>query len=252
MITISFINQKGGTGKTTSCINIGARLAQKGYRVLLVDTDPQGSLGISLAIDTDNHDTLYEVLQGEANVKDAIQKHNNYDILPTCQRQTGTESEFAENTQLLKTMVVDKLKKSYDFILIDCPPELSIFSLMSLAASTAVIIPLEAKFLSFGGIINLRETLENVKRDLNPKLEVLGYVFTMFDTRINHYKQVVEQVESLDPGKIFKIKISNNIALAEAPAYSQDIFEYSPKSKGAVQYTALTAEILERLGIKEK
>ena len=121
---------------------------------------------------------------------------------------------------------------------------------MSLAASTGAIIPLEAKFLSFGGIVNLRETIENVRKGINPKLEIIGYVFTMFDQRINHYKQVVEQVEKMDPGKIFESKISNNVALAEAPAYGQDIFEYEPKAKGALQYAELTTEILERVGEK--
>ena len=174
--------------------------------------------------------------------------------MPTDLRQSGAEIELIREIgaeQLIKSNVIDKLKESYDFVLFDCPPALSLFTVMCLTASTGVIIPLEAKFLSFNGIVQLKDTVERVKQRINPNLEIIGYVFTMHDTRLNLYKQVVDKVTAIDPGKVFNFKISNNVALAEAPAMGQDIFEYAPKSKGAVQYTALTAEILEKLGIEE-
>lgn len=250
MKVISFLNQKGGTGKTTSCINVGARLAQKGFNVLLIDVDPQGSLTTSLAINTEESDTLYEVLKGEADANDVIVKHGNYSVLPTDLNMSGAEIELVREVgaeQLMRTNVINKLKESYDFILLDCPPALNIFTVMSLAASDGVIIPLQAQFLPYNGIMQLQKTITKVKERINPGLEILGYVFTMHDRRKNLEKQVADRIEAENPGKTFNITISNNIALAEAQAMGKDIFEYDPKAKGAVQYTALTAEILERI-----
>lgn len=250
MKTISFINQKGGTGKTTTAINVGACLANKGYKVLLVDIDPQGSLTTSTGIDTDDKDTLYEVLKGAADVNSVIQVHNNYSVLPTDLRQSGAEMELVREVgaeQLFKMNVINKLQTSYDFVLIDCPPALSLFTVMSLAASDGVIIPLQAHFLSFNGIVQLQNTVDLVKKRINPALDVAGYVFTMYDGRKNLDKQVLERVEADNPGKPFKTTISSNVTLAEAPALSQDIYEYDPKAKGAIQYAALTDEIIERI-----
>lgn len=250
MKVISFLNQKGGTGKTTSCINVGARLAQKGFKVLLVDVDPQGSLTTSLAINTEESDTLYEVLKGEADANEVIVKHGNYSVLPTDLNMSGAEIELVREVgaeQLMRTNVINKLKESYDFILLDCPPALNIFTVMSLAASDGVIIPLQAQFLPYNGIVQLQRTIATVKERLNPGLENIGFVFTMHDRRKNLEKQVAERIEAENPGKTFNITISNNIALAEAQAMGKDIFEYDPKAKGAIQYTALTAEILERI-----
>jgi len=249
MKVISFINQKGGTGKTTTAINVGACLANKGYSVLLVDVDPQGSLTTSTGIETGDN-TLYEVLKGVADVNTVIEVHNNYSVLPTDLRQSGAEMELVKEVgaeQLIKTNVINQLKTAYDFVLLDCPPALSLFTVMSLAASTGVIIPLQAQFLPLNGIVQLQNTVDLVKKRINPALEVLGYVFTMYDGRKNLDKQVYERVEAENPGKTFKTTISSNVALAEAPAFGMDIYEYTPKAKGALQYAALTNEILERI-----
>lgn len=249
MKVISFINQKGGTGKTTTAINVGACLANKGYSVLLVDVDPQGSLTTSTGIET-GENTLYEVLKGAADVNKVIEVHNNYSVLPTDLRQSGAEMELVKEVgaeQLIKTNVINQLKTAYDFVLLDCPPALSLFTVMSLAASTGVIIPLQAQFLPLNGIVQLQNTVDLVKKRINPSLEVIGYVFTMYDSRKNLDKQVYERVEAENPGKTFKTTISSNVALAEAPAFGMDIYEYAPKAKGALQYAALTDEILERI-----
>lgn len=249
MNVISFINQKGGTGKTTTCINVGACLANKGYKVLLIDVDPQGSLTTSTGIET-GENTLYEVLKGVADVNKVIEVHNNYYVLPTDLRQSGAEMELAKEVgaeSLIKLNVINKLQDAYDFVLLDCPPALSLFTVMSLAASTGVIIPLQAQFLPLNGIVQLQDTYRLVKERINPALEVLGYVFTMYDGRKNLDKQVYDRVEAENPGKTFKTTISSNVTLAEAPAYGMDIYEYDAKAKGALQYAALTDEILERI-----
>lgn len=249
MNVISFINQKGGTGKTTTAINVGACLANKGYKVLLIDVDPQGSLTTSTGIET-GENTLYEVLKGVADVNKVIEVHNNYYVLPTDLRQSGAEMELAKEVgaeSLIKLNVINKLQDAYDFLLLDCPPALSLFTVMSLAASTGVIIPLQAQFLPLNGIVQLQDTYRLVKERINPALEVLGYVFTMYDGRKNLDKQVYDRVEAENPGKTFKTTISSNVTLAEAPAYGMDIYEYDAKAKGALQYAALTDEILERI-----
>ena len=249
MNVISFINQKGGTGKTTTAINVGACLANKGYKVLLIDVDPQGSLTTSTGIET-GENTLYEVLKGVADVNKVIEVHNNYYVLPTDLRQSGAEMELAKEVgaeSLIKLNVINKLQDAYDFVLLDCPPALSLFTVMSLAASTGVIIPLQAQFLPLNGIVQLQDTYRLVKERINPALEVLGYVFTMYDGRKNLDKQVYDRVEAENPGKTFKTTISSNVTLAEAPAYGMDIYEYDAKAKGALQYAALTDEILERI-----
>ena len=249
MNVISFINQKGGTGKTTTAINVGACLANKGYKVLLIDVDPQGSLTTSTGIET-GENTLYEVLKGVADVNKVIEVHNNYYVLPTDLRQSGAEMELAKEVgaeSLIKLNVINKLQDAYDFVLLDCPPALSLFTVMSLAASTGVIIPLQAQFLPLNGIVQLQDTYRLVKERINPALDVIGYVFTMYDGRKNLDKQVYDRVEAENPGKTFKTTISSNVTLAEAPAYGMDIYEYDAKAKGALQYAALTDEILERI-----
>lgn len=249
MKVISFINQKGGTGKTTTCINVGACLANKGYKVLLIDVDPQGSLTTSVGIETGDN-TLYEILKGVADVNTVIQVHNNYSVLPTDLRQSGAEMELAKEVgaeRLIKLNVINKLADAFDYVLLDCPPALSLFTVMSLAASDGVIIPLQAQFLPLNGIVQLQDTYRLVKERINPALEIVGYVFTMYDGRKNLDKQVYDRVEADNPGKTFKTTISSNVTLAEAPAYGMDIYEYDAKAKGALQYAALTEEIVERI-----
>ena len=250
MNVVSFINQKGGTGKTTTCMNVGACLASRGYKVLLIDTDPQGSLTTSAGISTDDRPTLYEVLKGSVDVNGVICVHNDYFVLPTDLRQSGAEMELIKEVgaeQLMKTNVIRKIRADFDFILIDCPPTLSLFTVMALAASNGVVIPLQAQFLPFNGIVQLQNTVRLVKERINPALEVTGYVFTQYDGRKNLDRQVHDRVVAEHPGKVFETTISTGVALAEAPAFGQDIFEYDPKSKGARQYDALTTEFLERI-----
>lgn len=249
MNVISFINQKGGVGKTTTCLNVGACLANHGYEVLLIDMDPQGALTTSAGIDSGDLDTLTEVLRGDADVNDVIVKHSNYGIIPTDVRQAGEIVRFLREVgaeKLLYLRVIKKLKKKYDYVLIDCPPDLNLFTLMGLTASNGIVIPIQAQFLALNGLTQILSTYELVKERLNSKLEIVGYLVTMSDSRKTLDRQVYSSIEKSYPDKIFKTVISNNVALAEAPAYGKDIFEYDPKAKGARQYEALTKEIIER------
>lgn len=250
MRTIAFFNAKGGVGKSTSCINVGAALSRCGLKCLLVDIDPQGSLSQSAGFDelSDGDITTYEVLNGE-DINRAIKtKHSKdfyYDVLPTDIRLSAGEIELisVERRNYLLKDALSKLKRSYDYILIDSPPSLNIFTLMALTAATEVIIPVQAQYLPLKGVAQLRDMVELVKERFNPELEIGGVLLTFYDERRNLDKDVLEVLEQAFEGKVFKTKISQNTKVAEAPSYGKDVISYSINSKGSVQYRALADEI---------
>ena len=249
MRVITLLNQKGGTGKTTTAINVGAALSRCGLKCLLVDIDPQGSLTQSAGFDeylTEDDLTTYEVLQG-SDINRAIRsKKDAYDVLPTDIRLSAAEIELvnADRRNYLLKDALGKLKKSYDFIIIDSPPALNILTLMALTAATEVIIPVQAQYLPLKGVAQLRDTVELVKSRFNPELEISGVLLTFYDERRNLDKDVLEALEQAFAGKVFETKISTNTKLAEAPSYGKDVIAYSINSKGSVQYRALAEEIL--------
>ena len=236
---ISLVNQKGGVGKTATALSVGASLASKGRRVLLIDTDPQGSLTTSAGVELgESEPTVYEVLQGEADINDAVKSAGAYDVIPADINLSGADialASVAGRDFLLKEAIAG-LKTAYDYIIIDCPPSLSILTLMNLTASNAVIIP----------VAQLLDTINLVKKRLNPELDILGAVVTMYDRRKNLDNEILESIRETFPGKTFNTTISTNVALAEAPAFGKDIYSYKPASKGATQYEELTKEIIER------
>ena len=249
MRIIAFLNQKGGTGKTTTCINVGAALARSGRKVLLVDMDPQGSLSQSAGFDelSDGDVTTYEVLKG-SDINGAVKmKHDraSYDILPTDIRLSAGEIELVSvdrRNYLLKD-ALSCLKKNYDYILIDCPPSLNVFTIMSLTAATEVIIPVQAQYLPLKGVAQIRDTVALVRDRFNKSLQIGGVVLTFFDERRNLDRDVLEVLEQAFGGKVFKTKISTNTKIAEAPSYGKDVINYSYTSKGSLQYRALAEEI---------
>ena len=252
MRIITLLNQKGGTGKTTTCINVGAALSRSGYKVLLVDIDPQGNLSQSAGFDelSDGDVTTYEVLKGE-DINRAIKtKHlkDPYDVLPTDIRLSAGEIELVnvDRRNYLLRDALNKLKKSYDFVFIDCPPSLNIFTLMALTAATEVIIPVQAQYLPLKGVAQIRDTVELVRDRFNKSLQIGGVLLTFFDDRRNLDKDVLEALEQAFEGKVFKTKISTNTKIAEAPSYGKDVINYSINSKGSVQYRALADEILRQ------
>lgn len=250
MKTLIFTNQKGGTGKTTSALSVGAGLFRKGYRVLIVDTDPQGHTSKAAGVIPDEKDpTVYEVLKGTATAAEAIRTApGGYDIFPTDIRQSGADIELATaaGRDFILKEALEEIKDRYDYAIIDSPPSLSVVTLMGLTAADGIIITLKADYLALDGVAQLKDTVELVKKRLNPHLDVTGVLMTFYDDRKNLDREIAAQAEEGFPGKLFKTKIAQAVALAEAPAAGRDIFDYRPGSKPANQYEAVVEELIER------
>lgn len=254
MKIISFVNQKGGVAKTTSALNVGAALAMAGKSVLLIDLDPQGSLSKCAGFRSlDDDPTTYEVIKGDADINQAIKTKQAvapYDILPTDIRMSGAEIELISvpGRDTLLREALDGLKRTYDYVLIDCSPSLNILTLMALTASNSVIIPVAAQYMPLDGMAQLLPTVELVKKRLNKGLKIGGVIVTMYDSRRSLDKGIIEAVKAKFPTEVFSTVVRNNSKLAEAPTYGKDIFEYAPKSSGAEAYRAIAQEIIEREG----
>lgn len=246
MKTIAFTNQKGGVGKTTSTINVGAGLCLQGKKVLLVDLDPQANLTYSLRMNSQRLDTtIYDVLKGKIDPKDAIINHNGFDILPSSIDLSGAEMEFANEParETLLRNILGRLDNGYDYILIDCPPNLGLLTLNAFTAVREVFIVLQSEYLALHGLSKLMDVIKIVKERLNPDIELSGIICTLFDKRKNLNREVVDHIKDYFGDKVFKTIIRDNVALAEAPSHHKTIFEYDPESRGAEDYMALAKEI---------
>lgn len=245
---IALVNQKGGVGKTTSAINIGAGLHRAGKRVLLVDLDPQGNLTVSVGIQADPlKNTMLEVLNGDCTAADAI-INRGYDVLPADIRLSGAELGLSAvpGREMLLKEALELIADRYEYIFIDCPPSLGLITLNGLTAANELFIPLQAEFLALNGISQLLTTIQAVKKRLNPQLGIAGIIVTMYDRRKKLNKEVSEIIQKHFGDNTFKTMIRDNIAIAEAPSHGLDIFEYKSDSYGAEDYAALTDEILRR------
>ena len=245
---IAVANQKGGVGKTTSTINIGAGLHKAGKRVLMVDLDPQGNLTVSVGVEAYNLDyTVFEVLKGDAEPQAAIVKRG-YDIIPADIRLSGADMELSAipGREMLLKEALAPIAENYDYILIDCPPSLGLITLNGLTAAREIFIPLQAEFLALNGMAQLLNTVKAVQKRLNPQLEITGIITTLYDSRKNLNKEVLEKIKEYFPDKTFKALIRDNVALAEAPSFGNDIFEYRADSNGAEDYKRLCAEIIKQ------
>ena len=244
---IAFVNQKGGVGKTTSCLNIGAALTRKGKRVLLIDADPQGNLTISAGVNLQNDEpTIYEVLKGTTEINSAIQSNpGSYDIIPADIVLSGAEIELSSvpGRELILKESIGQLKTAYDYILIDCPPTLTLLTLNALAASNEIVIPLVAEVLPFKGLKTINDFIGIVRIELNPAAHLTGVLVTRWEsTKLS--RQIEEGLREQLGNLIFQTKIRKNIRAAEAPLQSQSIAEYDPKSKAAQDYNAFVDELL--------
>lgn len=246
MKTIAFTNQKGGVGKTTSTINVGAGLCLQGKKVLMVDLDPQANLTYSLRMNSQRiENTVYDVLKGRISPDEAIISHNGFDILPSSIDLSGAEMEFA-NEPARETLLknnLSKLAKGYDYILVDCPPNLGLLTLNAFTAVKEVFIVLQSEYLALHGLSKLMDVIRVVKERLNPEISISGIICTLFDGRKNLNREVVDHIKDYFGEKVFNTIIRDNVALAEAPSHHKTIFEYDSESHGAKDYLALSKEI---------
>jgi len=245
-IVISLLNHKGGVGKTTSAINIGAGLVELGKKVLLIDLDPQANLTISLGIPRQRI-TIYEALRGEGELSPYTHKPN-MDVITSSLDLSGAEMELINEAgrEFILRELINQVADDYDYVLIDCPPSLGSLTLNALTSSRYVLIPLQTEFLAVQGLAKIKQVIDKVKMRLNKQLEMGGVIATMYDSRRVLNRDVVDTIHKYFGDKVFKTYIRDNVALAEAPAQRKDIFDYLPKSPGSVDYLSLSKEILER------
>lgn len=248
---ISFSNQKGGVGKTTTCVNLSACVASKGYKVLLVDLDPQGNATSSVGVEkTEELKGIYNVIVGETNIVEVVAKtkFDNLDIIPADLNLAGAEVELVQmnsREHILKNSL-DIVRNSYDYIFIDCPPSLGLLTINALTASDSIIIPILCEFLSLEGLSQLMNTVWLVKQHLNSKLEIEGVVLTMKSARGNSVNQVSQEIKKFFSKKVYETAIPRNVRVAEAPSYGEPIIYYDSKCKGSQAYKDLAEEFLKR------
>jgi len=247
---IAVANQKGGVGKTTTAINISACLAEKGKKVLAVDTDPQGNLTSGLGIDKNGDmNTIYNLFVGDSNIEECLiqTEWEGLDLIPANVELSAAEIELMgiENREYILHNNLELLRDIYDYIIIDCPPSLNILTINAMTTADSVLVPIQCEYYALEGLGQLIHTIDLVRERLNDRLHIEGVAFTMYDSRTNLSLEVVENVkENLDKD-IYKVIIPRNVRLAEAPSYGQPIIEYESKSSGAEGYRDLAEAVMD-------
>ena len=251
---IAIANQKGGVGKTTTSINLSACLAEIGQKVLTVDIDPQGNTTSGLGVDKNTvENNVYDLLLGECSIEDCIVETEieNQSLIASNVNLAGAEIELIgiEEKEYILKKALNKVRKKYDFIIIDCPPSLNMLTVNALTAADTVLVPIQCEYYALEGLSQLIHTIDLVQQRLNPNLLIEGVVFTMYDVRTNLSNQVVENVRNNLDAKIYDTLIPRNIRLAEAPSYGLPINLYDSKSAGAESYRLLAKEVIDRKDI---
>ncbi len=246
---IAITNQKGGVGKTTTAINLSAAMAAMGKKILVIDTDPQGNMTSGFGINKNEiENTVYELMLGSCSTEEAIIKNvkEGIDMIASNVNLAAVEIELVDdsNRNFVLRNEIEWVKDKYDYIIIDCPPSLSMLTVNALTTADTVLVPIQCEFYALEGLSQLIHTVNLVKNGLNPDLDMEGIVFTMYDSRTNLSAQVVENVKENVQTKVYETVIPRNIRLAEAPSYGQPISDYDPKSTGAEAYFNLAKEVI--------
>ncbi len=247
--TVSILNQKGGVGKTTTAVNLSAAVGAAGYRVLLVDIDPQGNSTSGYGINKrEIKKSSYEILTGEIKASEAVihTEFKGIDLIPANMNLAGAELEIIDlpsRESILKTALAE-IWEDYDYIFLDCPPSLGLITLNALTASDTFLVPIQCEFYALEGLSQLMATARKIKRMYNPYLDIEGVLLTMYDGRLNLTQQVVNEVKRFFPQKVYSATIPRNVRLSEAPGFGQPIMYFDKNSKGSLAYTALCEEFL--------
>lgn len=254
---IAFSNQKGGVGKTTTCVNMSAYMALMGKKVLLIDIDPQGNATSGLGVrKTKDVKSIYQVISGQCTINEAIEKTEipGLDIVPANIDLAGVEVElvYMESRENVIKRILYSIKNDYDYITIDCPPSLGLLTVNALTSAEGVIIPIQCEFFALEGLSQLMNTIRLVKKRLNPTLEIDGVVLTMRDNRSNLGRQVSEEIGKFFGSTVFNVSIPRNIRLAESPSYGKPIYLYDKNCMGSVAYMKLTEEYFNKNNVKYK
>ncbi|MBA2760278.1 MAG: ParA family protein [Chloroflexia bacterium] len=249
---VAFVNQKGGVGKTTSAVNIAASLARRERRILLVDIDPQGNATSSLGVErADLEFTIYDALTGDADMANArvTAVRDNIDLVPASPMLAGAEIELVDSDRRERRLadVLGPILPDYDVVLIDSPPSLGLLTVNALTAAGSVVIPVQCEYLALEGVSQVLSTIDLIRKGLNPDLELLGVLMTMYDGRTKLAGHVVDEVRRYFPDHLFSAVVPRSVRLAEAPSFGQSITEYDPSSRGARAYVDVADELLARL-----